>query len=205
MDITRKSSLHSLEELGACLCRRYESAAEGGISDRTVVFVLGAEASRASCLKAWSDFGSDLVDDLSGRFQSDEEDAFLDDALTRLQPIIGPAPKGFGAKKKFLKKKASPEQILEVACQNTIFEKIVRKKLKEEYGPQKAPQLGYELVAHLLRHSFIDHVISFNWDEILDRAINGEIGASGYRRVLPEAHSSSASIAPPGPRLFNLN
>ncbi|MFL6231627.1 MAG: hypothetical protein ACJ76N_00675 [Thermoanaerobaculia bacterium] len=204
---TRDSSLESLRNLGRCMLDRYKVDARGERPETTLVFVLGAEASRASCLQGWKSFGRSLVDDLSGHYVHDEKDAFLDDALTRLQPLIGPASgNSLKEKKDFLKEKASPEQIFEVACRNTIFEEKVRSKLADAYGPGRAPQLGYELVAHFLRHRFIDHVVNFNWDEILDRAIADELGPSGYERVLPgDRTSSSAESREQPPRHFKLH
>lgn len=35
---------------------------------------------------------------------------------------------------------------------------------------------SYELLAHLLKHRFVDAVINFNFDEILDQAIEDEVG-----------------------------
>jgi hypothetical protein len=203
-ELTPESSMRGLQTLAACMLGRYERAAEGAPPETTLVFVLGAEASRASCLQDWKSFGESLVDDLSGRYLHGADDAFLDDALTRLQPLIGPAPTEAPRKKAFLQKKATPEQILEVACRNTIFEKQVRAKLADAYGPERAPQLGYELIAHFLRHRFIDHVINFNWDEILDRAIDSELGSAGYERILPAGPPNSTRMRGL-PRLFKLH
>jgi hypothetical protein len=202
---TRDSSLESLRNLGQCMLDRYEVDARGEQPKTTLVFVLGAEASRASCLQDWKSFGRSLVDDLSGHYVHNEKDAFLDDALTRLQPLIGPASGNLNDKKNFLKKGARPEQIFEVACRNTIFEEKVRSKLADAYGPGRAPQLGYELVAHFLRHRFIDHVVNFNWDEILDRAIEDEVGPSGYERVLPDDRTPASAESRERPRLFKLH
>lgn len=202
--VNRESSLTVLRDLKDCMLHRYEEN-DGHSPQTRIVLVLGAEASRASCLQEWKSFGESLVDNLSGHYQHRTADAFLDDALTKLQPLIGPAPAGFENRKKFLKENASPEQILEVACGNTIFERYVRKQLELAYGPQKAPQLGYELIAHLLRHRFVDHVVSFNWDEILDRAIDDEIGEDGYEKILPAARSQRSGMERRVPRLFKLH
>lgn len=201
--IARGHSLESLRALAEGMLRRYESDARGEDPETTLVFVLGAEASRASCLQDWKNFGHSLVDELSGKYLSGDYDAFLDDALTRLQPLIGPAPR-FPADKRAFLKTARTEQILEVACRNAIFESVVREELAAAYGPKRAPQLGHELVAHFLRHRFIDHVINLNWDEILDRAIEDEVGRDGYEQVLPSGRAPASTRADV-PRLFKLH
>ena len=48
------------------------------------------------------------------------------------------------------------------------------------------PSLSSELLAHLLKHRFIDAVINFNFDETLDQAIDDEVGPSNYLHVLTD-------------------
>ena len=38
------------------------------------------------------------------------------------------------------------------------------------------PGLAYEILAHLMKHGFIDAIINFNFDEVLDQAIEDELG-----------------------------
>ncbi|MGH9276860.1 MAG: GNAT family N-acetyltransferase, partial [Acidimicrobiales bacterium] len=45
------------------------------------------------------------------------------------------------------------------------------------------PVLQYELLAHLVRQGFIDHVISFNFDELFDEAFINELGGASSRVV----------------------
>src|SRR5262249_29220849 len=106
---TRNISVERLRELAALMLQRYKVDARGESPHTTLVFVLGAEASRASCLKDWKRFGEDLVGALSGHYKQKDDDAFLDDALTRLQPLIGPAPADHSKREAFLKEKAKPE------------------------------------------------------------------------------------------------
>lgn len=49
------------------------------------------------------------------------------------------------------------------------------------------PAFGYEFLAHLLKHRFIDAIVNFNFDELLDEAIEGELARNEYYRVLADS------------------
>jgi hypothetical protein len=65
--------------------------------------------------------------------------------------------------------------------QTTVLE-----ELKKIYNRRHYPSLTYEVLAHWLKHRFIDAIVNFNFDELLDQAINDEIGQSGYYRVVSD-------------------
>ena len=44
----------------------------------------------------------------------------------------------------------------------------------------------YELLAHLFKHRFIDCIINFNFDELLDQAIDDEVSRENYWRVVSD-------------------
>lgn len=44
----------------------------------------------------------------------------------------------------------------------------------------------YEILAHLLKHRFIDAIINFNFDEILDQALDDELGQENYYRIVSD-------------------
>ncbi len=44
----------------------------------------------------------------------------------------------------------------------------------------------YEIIAHLFKHSFIDVIINFNFDEILDQAIKEELGRDNYHYIISD-------------------
>ncbi len=46
------------------------------------------------------------------------------------------------------------------------------------------PSLTYEILAHMMKHGFLDAVINFNFDELLDQAIEAEVGAGRYIRIV---------------------
>lgn len=67
----------------------------------------------------------------------------------------------------------------------------LRTELNDLIGYRHSPSLFYEIIAHLLKHQFIDVVINFNFEEMLDQAIDQEIGKDNYHFVLSDGHSVS--------------
>ncbi len=59
-------------------------------------------------------------------------------------------------------------------------------ELNSMYSRRHYPSLTYEVLAHWLKHRFIDAIINFNFDELLDQAIDDELGAHGYYRVITD-------------------
>jgi hypothetical protein len=62
----------------------------------------------------------------------------------------------------------------------------VRKTIADEYNITHPTVLSYELLAHLLKHRFLDAIISFNFDELLDRSLDDELDRSEYVRILSD-------------------
>lgn len=62
----------------------------------------------------------------------------------------------------------------------------VADSLAELYALRYAPHIVFELIAHMLKHRFIDAVINFNFDELLDAAIEEEIGKPHYNSVISD-------------------
>jgi hypothetical protein len=52
----------------------------------------------------------------------------------------------------------------------------------------------YEILAHLLKHRFIDTIINFNFDEILDQAIGDELEEGNYWRVVSDGDLPGSSM-----------
>jgi len=62
----------------------------------------------------------------------------------------------------------------------------VRQTISDQYDVRHPPMLAYELLAHLLKHRFLDAIISFNFDELLDRSLDDELDSAEYRRVVSD-------------------
>jgi SIR2-like domain len=65
-------------------------------------------------------------------------------------------------------------------------QKTVLDELNAVYSRRDHPSLTYEVLAHWLKHRFIDAVVNFNFDELLDQAVDDELGADGYRRIVTD-------------------
>lgn len=62
----------------------------------------------------------------------------------------------------------------------------VLNELNSIYSRRHYPSLAYEVLAHWLKHRFIDAIVNFNFDELLDQAVDDELGSKGYYRVISD-------------------
>lgn len=56
--------------------------------------------------------------------------------------------------------------------------------IRQVCGKRYFPSFGYESIAHLMKHRFVDATINFNFDELLDQALDDEMEPGDYRRVV---------------------
>lgn len=113
----------------------------------------------------------DLADRLEEEVESDRKEREVE--LERLENVYGLNPTNF-------------ETRLTAICRTPEAERKVREKISEDYRHHYPTLLTYELLAHLLHHRFLDAIISFNFDELLDRSIEDEMGSAEYTRVVTE-------------------
>jgi hypothetical protein len=78
------------------------------------------------------------------------------------------------------------ETRLTAICRTPEIEREVRYEIARSYGRRHPTVLAYELLAHLLHHRFLDAIVSFNFDELLDQSIDDELGPDEYTRVVGE-------------------
>jgi hypothetical protein len=69
---------------------------------------------------------------------------------------------------------------------NVYSPTIIARKLAEMYRERYWPHLTFELIGHMLKHRFIDVVINFNFDELLNQAIDEELGQSDKHYVVSD-------------------
>lgn len=180
-----------LESLSTNLAHHYERSCGGNRSKETVVLILGAGASFASQVPRWDlRFRRKFLSRIATLFQSN---IFVQEAWLQLEHEIG-APKDKENLKESLINQATLEQISSVACQYPPADALIRSLFVELYtadgywtaedGPGPPPLLAYELIAHLVKHRFIDHIITFNFDELLDDALSNEMGTHGFTRIV---------------------
>jgi len=60
----------------------------------------------------------------------------------------------------------------------------VRQQIRRLYDVRHPTLVCYELLAHLLKHRFIDGLIDFNWDGLLGQSVSDEMGENEFRLVI---------------------
>jgi hypothetical protein len=130
--------------------------------DMHCIAVVGAGAS-APLLER----GDDLASKLEKEFTRDEAE------LDRLQLVNN------------LKRKAFETRLIALS-RTPAAARQVRDTISESYHIQHPTLLGYELLAHLLKHRYLDAIISLNFDELLDQSLDDELDEREYRQVVFE-------------------
>jgi len=118
------------------------------------------------------DRANKLASKLEGEFGRNE------DVLERLELVNNLNPKLF-------------ETRLIALSQTPDAARRVRETISREYNIHHPTVLAYELLAHMLKHRFLDAIISFNFDELLDRSLDDELDPSEYRSVVSERDCTS--------------
>jgi hypothetical protein len=80
------------------------------------------------------------------------------------------------------------ENYLYIMSRSFMTQNEIRKKIKTMTNARYATTFFNEIVAHMLKHSFLDAVINFNFEETLDQAILEEIGAGNYHNIISDGH-----------------
>lgn len=62
----------------------------------------------------------------------------------------------------------------------------IRDVISRMYHHRYHPHILFETIAHLLKHRFIDVVINYNFDELLDQAVEEELRGGDHRFVLSD-------------------
>jgi hypothetical protein len=72
-------------------------------------------------------------------------------------------------------------------------ERKVRAAIAAQLGLRHPAQLRYELLAHLMKHGFLDGIISVNFDELLDQSLDDEVGPGEYVSIVSARDCARAS------------
>jgi hypothetical protein len=130
------------------------------------VAVVGAGASDPHLAR-----GDKLVAELRDECGVPQPD--FDAELARQERVFGQDPEHF-------------ETQLVALSQTPYAAALVREKISRRYRVRHPTILSYELLAHLLKHRFLDAIISFNFDELLDQSLADEIGQGEYATIVSE-------------------
>ncbi|MGA2835813.1 MAG: SIR2 family protein, partial [Acidimicrobiales bacterium] len=79
------------------------------------------------------------------------------------------------------------ETKLTAFARTTHGERRARIELAKYHAFRHPALLNYELIAHLVKHRYVDAVISFNFDELLDQSIEDELTTGEFIRVVTES------------------
>jgi len=182
--------------LAGLLLARY---ATGSGSQTKVSVILGAGSSVWSGLSVWDRaFKLELIEESSKLFR--ERRTFVDECWRELNATVGlPVRSGEYERRDELVERASIEDVASVALKYSVVGDGVYQLLRRRFTPDGAgepnhfqpPQLAYELIAHFLKHGFIDHLLTFNFDELLDEAVANELGPGEYAYIATEQDTST--------------
>jgi hypothetical protein len=130
------------------------------------------------------DRGTELADRLEKELlRSKPEEKAQEAELFRLQRVYGLDPDDFETRIAALSR--TPE-----------ITEHVRDAISKRYALRHPTILGYELLAHLLKHRFLDAIISFNFDELLDQSLDDELGPDAYHRLVSDRDCVSVITDP---------
>jgi hypothetical protein len=80
------------------------------------------------------------------------------------------------------------ENYLYIMSKSYMTQPEIRKLIDDYTNFKYSPVYFNEIIAHMLKHSFIDAVINFNFEETLDQAISEEIGEGNYHNIISDGH-----------------
>jgi hypothetical protein len=177
---------------------------------RQVIVVLGSSASDNPPLPDWSvDLKHKILEKVNSIFS--DETTFLNEICRVFSDQLGYLLHRSSEGKRAAILKLRVEQISNVACQMLgPADVMVRQLISDEYRVMTNPEVGppphltYELLAHLIKHGFVNHVVTMNFDEMLDTALENELGAGGFNRIIT-GHESIDTIEANIPKLFKVH
>lgn len=79
-----------------------------------------------------------------------------------------------------------------------FYPQDLKREISRRYKHKFYPSLSYEVIAHLMKHRFVDAVINFNYDELLDQAIEDELGQDEYKKIIAEGDYGNVSTMDQG-------
>ncbi|HEV7492453.1 SIR2 family protein [Baekduia sp.] len=133
--------------------------------------------------------GDALALGLEKEFASDEVSRGAE--LSRLERVYGLDPTHF-------------ETRLAALSRTPEVAQAVRQHIAQHYAYRHPTILGYELLAHLLKHRFLDAIISFNFDELLDQSLDDELGSDEYRCLVSDRDAVGTVTDPDEPDYLPL-
>jgi hypothetical protein len=141
---------------------------EGRLLPERNIVIVGAGASFNACnsLK----MGKDTAEELSAHFEKKLGNNLLRNEIKRLQEVFR-LPDDFETN---------------LYAISRFDPKGLKEELQRRYHCRYQPNLTYEILAHLFKHRFVDVIVNFNFDELLDQAIADELNPNEYQRIISD-------------------
>lgn len=164
-----------------------------GSGRHRVVFVAGSVIGNSAGVRAWDELAGDLLEESRDYFKGE---TFLDFAWRRLAPRFGELADEPKVKKIKRLREAKTDEIGRVVSEIPPLFDHVRDWLRGKYsfdqngGPP--PTIASELLCHLVRQSFADHIITGDVHSLLERAMSNELGDEGYFHITSDSECASA-------------
>jgi len=150
--------------------------------DKKVIFVFGAGASSSSGIAG----GKFLKDELTAFLTKLKETKKVIDAFNEAYQTIPDKFKGKDFDETI--RKLPLEYLISLGCK--VFREATMIDWLKRYIPdvykskiRYFPPIAYELVSHLMNNGLIQHVVTLNYDELLDKTIEEELGKGKSHRI----------------------
>jgi hypothetical protein len=147
-----------------------------------IIVVVGAGASNAACGIAT---GSSAAEALKKEFTREPAEGSADRPGTGLQvDFISEEINNLALQYNL------PEGDFEtiLLALSKFYRQPVLARLRDIFARRYHPALGYEILSHLLKYRFVDAVVNFNFDEILDQSLTDELGEDGFHKIILDGH-----------------
>lgn len=209
-----KESVNAFDDLCGRLAHIYEQGCFARRRQTTVVLVLGAAASGAVQMPTWDERLKRAL--LKEILKLIDESLFFEHAHEVLGPYmtLWDDEDDAETRRRILIEKATIEQICGVATRFGAADRRIREVFTTWFtrqgawtssqGPGAPPLAVYELIAHLVKHGVVHHIVTFNFDELLDAALDNELGSEGYRRIY-SGFEALEIHDPPKPTLVKIH
>ncbi len=135
------------------------------------ILVAGAGASHAAT-KKYIPLGMEAAEEIRKRIVKRIPGALIEAEIDRLRYSYRLPPDEFETK---------------ILAYSKYGRKEVIEALREICGYAYIPSLSYEIIAHMFKHRFIDSIINFNYDEVLDVAVKEELQQGDFKFIYSDA------------------
>jgi len=142
--------------------------------DSRYILIIGAGASSATSEKI--PLAKKASDDIFTSLQTKYKDVFstlVSRELKKLSQVYKLDPQDFETK---------------LLAMGKFFPDDVLMEIKSAYNKKYEVSLFYEIVGHMLKHRFIDAIVNYNFDEILDNVIEEELKHSKFPTIYSDGH-----------------